>query len=369
MLETKGYHVKVEGTSYEAGRSWGEMILAKPGMKDLWTVSESPFSAEEEKRVLALFARYCPGVNEEIAGFAEVMRIPVGRVLYYVVSYLRPGCSQLAVLPSLTSNGHTIMARTYDFSDQMEEMLLCTTRITGRYGHIGSSIMTFGRSDGMNECGLAVSQTSAGFPVGHMEFSRKPAIAGLQFWAVIRSLLENCTDVAGAIELAMEMPIAYNINLLIADKGGNAALLESFDGEKAVKKINSLSDEQFICSTNHVHLPELRHYDPLSMRNSIIRYELMTRTARDKSNISSQDLKTLLSDKYPNGLCCHYYDEFFGTLRGMIFDLNEQTAEVCFGSTALNPWYTFKIEEEVKQGTYPVVLPKELASPEFFEVI
>lgn len=128
----------------------------------------------------------------------------------------------------------------------------------------------------MNECGLGVSITSAGQPVGNMEFSRKPAITGLQFWAVIRSLLENCKDVDEAIHLAQEIPIASNINLMVADKKGQAALIESFNGKKAWRKIDS--SDSFICSANHVHLPELKDYDPKGMRNSFFRYELICQT-------------------------------------------------------------------------------------------
>jgi len=45
------------------------------------------------------------------------------------------------------------------------------------------------------------------------------------------------------------MPMACNINLLVADKNGNAALIESFNGEKAVIKIDEGTKDQFICST------------------------------------------------------------------------------------------------------------------------
>ncbi|WP_242975156.1 C45 family autoproteolytic acyltransferase/hydolase [Anaerovirgula multivorans] len=155
-----------------------------------------------------LFDEFCPGINEEIAGFADELNIPTIQVLYYAMSYLRPGCSQMTVLPSKTKNGHTLLGRNYDFDDKMEEMTFSTTRIKGKYARIGSSIMQFGRGDGMNEHGLAVSQTSAGLPVGNFEFAVKPAIVGLQFWAVIRSVLENCKDVDEAIQWTKQMPIA-----------------------------------------------------------------------------------------------------------------------------------------------------------------
>ncbi|MDU4753181.1 MAG: isochorismatase family protein, partial [Clostridium butyricum] len=37
-------------------------------------------------------------------------------------------------------------------------------------------------------------------PVGNSDGLRKPAIVGLQFWAIIRYLLENCKDVDEALE-------------------------------------------------------------------------------------------------------------------------------------------------------------------------
>ncbi|MCS4459559.1 C45 family autoproteolytic acyltransferase/hydolase [Clostridium botulinum] len=159
----------------------------------------------------------------------------------------------------------------------MEELVLCTTKIKGKYAHIGTSMIQFGRGDGMNERGLGVSQTSTGLPVGNFEGCRKPAIVGLQFWTVIRSVLENCKDVDEAIKYVQSVPIAYNINLVVVDKMGNAALIESLDGKKAIKRISANTKEQFICSTNHVHLEELKKYEPKSMKNSVVRYNLINK--------------------------------------------------------------------------------------------
>lgn len=69
-----------------------------------------------------------------------------------------------------------------------------------------------------------------------------------------------------AIKYVQSVPIAYNINLVIVDKMGNAALIESLDGKKAIKRISANTKEQFICSTNHVHLEELKKYEPKSMK-------------------------------------------------------------------------------------------------------
>jgi Predicted choloylglycine hydrolase len=367
-MEMKGYHIKLEGSSYEVGKQLGGMVLSVPGLADAHALKERVFTEGEEKEACRLFDEFCPGVNEEIQGFADVLKIPEGQAIYYIMSYLRPGCSQVAVVPPLSADGHVLLARNYDFGDKMEEMTLYTTKIKGRYAHIGTSLMLFGRGDGMNEYGLAVSQTSAGLPVGSMEFARKPAIKGLQFWAVIRSVLENCRSVDEAVYLSKQMPIAYNINMMLADRDGNAALVESFNGEKAVKKIGRESEEHFICSTNHVHLPELKKYDPMSMRNSVVRYNLIDDTINGKDTVTKDDLKGLFSRRYPEGLCCHFYDDFFGTLRSMIFDATEGTLNMCFGSPDLNRWHTFNIDGDI-QPVYDVRIEKESSPQNFYEMI
>lgn len=368
-MDRQAYHLLLEGTNYEVGRTLGAICKQNPEFASAMTNKEPFLDSTEEKKMYQLFDEFCPGLNEEISGFAEELGIPATQVLFYAMTYLRPGCSQIALLPSKSVNGHTILARNYEFSDKMEELLLSTTKIKGKYAHISSSIMQFGRGDGLNEHGLAVSQTSAGMPVGNFEYARKPAIIGLQFWAVIRSVLENCKDVGEAIEWTTKMPIAYNMNLMVADKSGRAALIETLNGVKAVKRIDGQTKDQFLCSTNHVHLPELEAGEPLRMKNSLKRYALICDTINEKEKLSAEDLKQLLKGKFPEGLCCHFYDEFFGTLRSMLFDVNDGTLDLCFGSPQNNQWYRFRIDDPVSQEAYPVFLVREKAPEDFFSMI
>lgn len=372
MSERKAFHIPLSGDHYEIGRKLGQIMLQVPGITEQFQTPAGSFSREDSRQAFKLFDEFCPGINGEIAGFAEVLGIPAERVLYYFLSYLKPGCSQMAVLPGKTANGHTLMARSYEFGDQVEDLTLFTTAAAGRYAHIGSSLMLFGRADGINECGLAVSQTSAGLPVGSLEFARKPRITGLQFWAAIRSILDNCRNVDEALYMAGQMPIAYNINLMLADKTGQAALLETHDGRQAIRRIDSSTASQFLCSTNHIHLEELKQFEPLSMRNSLVRYEWLTRQLTGSESIAAEDLKRMVSSRYPDGVVCHYYDEFFGTLRSMVYDVNEGIVQVCFGSPLLNPWHSFRITADAlpaEYAEYQVVMEREMAEPGFYEMV
>ncbi len=368
-MERQAYHLLLEGSSRDVGKTLGGICRTVPGFEEAVRLKEPFLSKQEETHMYRLFDEYCPGLNGEIAGFAEELGLPAERVFYYAMTYLRPGCSQMAVLPSRTKNGHTLMARNYDFSDSVEEMTLATTRIKGKYAHIGFSLMQFGREDGINEHGLAVSQTSAGIPVGNFEFAAKPAITGLQFWAVIRSVLENCKDVDEAIRWTKDMPIAYNINLMAADPGGRAALIETFNGKKSVKRIDGQTKEQFLHSANHVHLPELKPYAPLSMKNSLERCRIIEDALSGRDLISEADLMHLLTAKYPAGLRCNFYDEFFGTLHSMVFDVNDGIVYICFGTPAESKWYSFRAGDDVRRKSYPVFIERGTAPANFYEMI
>ena len=60
--------------------------------------------------------QYCPGINEEIEGFCEVLKIPSENMMYYYQTLLKAGCSHCAVLPKKTDSEHTYVLRNYDLS-------------------------------------------------------------------------------------------------------------------------------------------------------------------------------------------------------------------------------------------------------------
>lgn len=369
-MNISAYHTLLEGSNYEVGHIMGSMIREIPGAAASVQAAECCVGKGKEKEMYRLFDEFCPGINEEIAGFAEELNIPPAQILYYTETFLRPGCSQMVLLPSKTLNGHTILARNYDFKDGIEEMMISTTRIKGRYAHVASSAWIFGRGDGLNEHGLGVSQSGVGIPVtSNMPNTSRSAITGIQFWAVIRSVLENCRNVEEAIQWTREMPIGFNINMLVADKSGEAALIETFNGVKAVKKIDGLSEEQYLCATNHAHLPELMPYAPLNLKNSVKRYNIMMNELNGMESVTTEDVRKLLSVKYPEGLNCGYYDSFFGTIRSQIIDVDAGTMEIRWGSPDVNAWHTFRIEDRVLQDALPVCLQKEEMPEDFFAMI
>lgn len=361
MAETKiteilFHKVVLAGTAYEVGKKQGEWLQNYPKAVQFFTSpleGKSYPTPQEAKQLLQFFDKHCPGLNEEIQGFADALSVPAEQILYYTFSY-SPGsnCSHLALLPSITSDGHIYVGRSYEWSLQ-DDFRLCTTRITGKAAHLGFSLLQFGRIDGINEHGLCVTMSN-GCP------QVQPTNEGCRFWAVVRTVLDRCQSVPEALELVQSIPISFNLNLLLTDKHGEAALIEMFSSKRAIKRINSHTKEQTIWSTNHYTLPEMIPYDQGRMWMSVARYQKMASVLKNPaSKITKEQLRQLLTAPIPDGLSCHYYKDYFGTLWSMIFDLTAGTVEVCFGSPRVNGWHNFNLNGPVEVTTYPVKFSME----------
>ncbi|WP_291576247.1 C45 family autoproteolytic acyltransferase/hydolase [Clostridium sp. UBA4548] len=190
-------HITVEGTSYEVGRILGQLIIAKAdSFRNIATNFHEKGKAVRIhiEKAIEYFDRYCSGINDEIRGVADTLGVSVEQIIYYINTYKsKGGCSQMVVLPGITTNGHVYAARNYDYRPEESDLCLTTTKVKGKASHIGFSELIFGRDDGINEHGLFISMSNAA-----------PGITsdsiGVDFWAVIRSVLDNCKNVEEAIE-------------------------------------------------------------------------------------------------------------------------------------------------------------------------
>ncbi|MDL2229085.1 C45 family peptidase [Treponema sp. OttesenSCG-928-L16] len=363
MISIPVHTMELSGTSYEIGFRLGKMAGSVPPLKKLHTGGLEGFGKEQAADAAVLFRRWCPGLEEELIGFADALELPPEDIFYYGMTCLLPRCSQIAVLPGASAAGIPLVARNYEYSHEAEDFCLVRTSVKGKHTHLGTSVLFFGRDDGLNEKGLSVTMSSCGFPVGPLPFMRPPKIKGLQFWAVIRSLLENCRDVQEGLDHLEGMPIAYNINLMLADKAGHLALVETLDGKNAVKRLDPGSPEQLFWATNHAVLPELRALEPQAMVHSTKRYEWIAKELKGSGGITKDRLKEMLLSKYPDGLCCPYFEEYFGTTKSMIISPAEGTIELCWGGRKENGWKVYDIRRPLAEGQRQIEINPEKADP------
>lgn len=369
MKKTKAYYRNLNGTNYEIGQSLAQWMQSRPGMLDKLLLPPGAYPQQKLDAATRLLEEYCPGTNEEIKGFSDQLGIPPAQVLYYAMSYVEHGCSLMASLPEKNVEGHSLLACTYDFSDEMEDLCLTSTKVDGKYAHISTLGNTFGRTNGMNEHGLAICQSSNGIPVGNFEGAAKAEVTGLMFWTVIRSLLENCRDINESLVCLEKMPLAFNLNLMMADASGKIALFQCLNGHKAQKVLSPGDAETHLSATNHTVLPELTGLEKERIESSLIRRERIENTFEANRIVSKENIRELITTGFPDGLCCHYYEGFFGLLHAVIFDVEHKTLEIVFGSPQNNPWRGFKIADACEDRTFDAILPYEDAPASFYTMI
>ncbi len=144
-MKTMQVHtMNLAGTSYAIGYGIGEFYANIPPLKALHTQGMEGFGDEHVKEAINLFDRWCPGLTEELNGFADALKVPLERVFFYSMTYLLPRCSQIAILPSRTAEGKPLVARNYEFSHEAEDFAFARTAVKGKYAHIGTTVLSFG---------------------------------------------------------------------------------------------------------------------------------------------------------------------------------------------------------------------------------
>jgi predicted choloylglycine hydrolase len=361
-LARENYHyIVLDGSRYDAGKQLAGIINRDPKAKKSYS------SAKLDLKRLG-FADWdalqrsceecCPGITDEIQGFADGLQTSPDRIPFWNWTYapsLGGNCSQLAVLSSATKDRHIYVGRSYEWNHKEEDLKLFTTRVKGKANHIGFSCLLFGRHDGINEHGLVVSMTGGG--IFGVPFKQR----GPMFWLVIRSLLDQCTSVDNALERLETIPMAGYFSLMLVDKHDKAAIVEFADGEVSVQRINSHYSEPYLFSVNHYRQQKTRKFNKLNcgiITHSQIRESLITKWYKTKSRkINKKSIQALFATKHPSGLCNHFYNDGFGTLWSMIFDLTQGSVDVCFSAPTHNKYRRFSLADPAGVTKYPAIIP------------
>lgn len=325
-----------EGSHYDVGAERGRIVRGIPSLRGFFTQTPpgaQPLEREDARARLRLMERWCPGMEEELTGFADALGLPPEGLIQLRLGAEPPrGCTLIAVDPRRSADGHTLAARSYEFSPE-DELCLSVTRVPGRYAHMGFSLFQTGRFDGINERGLCAAMATC-------ECVRPSAgeSAGLAFWVALRRVLDSCATTAEALALLGEMPLSGNTCYLLADRGGDCAVLETLaDGGRTSKAVRRGDGALF--AVNHYLAPEHTALLPQRRYFSAVRQQTLERRFAAPEKIGLEELRALLGRRLPDGLCCHAYSDWFGTLRAMLFDVTAGTMEVCFGPTDCGHWF------------------------------
>jgi len=363
-MQLQAHTLELKGTSNEIGRQQGKIFKNTPMLAHHQNMEGlAPFTKSEACEADALLARWCPGIQDELAGFAEETGLEKAGLSFYAMSCLRPRCSQMALNGSRMADGAPLLARNYDFNPSAEDFTLVRTSIQGKYTHLGTSTMTFGRDEGMNEHGLSVAMSSCGLPVGALKYMQPPTSKGLIFWVVIRSLLENCRNLDEALAMLQNMPIAFNLNMIVMDAKGNAALIEALDGKQLVLPMENGA----LYATNHALAPEFK--PEKALRNSIQREQSIQQFTKSAQATEAGVKQLLLTHVEEGGLFNPYYEDFLGTTKSIVMRPAAKTLEICWGGLLQNWWQQYAVNTPLAAMSQSIELQGRKAGQGTFDFI
>lgn len=123
----------------------------------------------------------------------------------------------------------------------------------------------------------------------------------------------------------MQLPIASNYNILIADKRGKMVVVECTPNIKKIGEAKSVDDGYLVCTVNSFISDKLKPYDFAKGDDyhSYTRYSVVMDNCINnvKNNDPVVETQKLLKGEY--GFMCQYDDEpDFETIWSSIFDLD-----------------------------------------------
>jgi isopenicillin-N N-acyltransferase-like protein len=359
-------HVRAEGTAVDRGRQYGRR--AQPLIKrsiEVYREFFKHFAGWDWDAVRAEASRFRPSIADfdqryldEIVGIAEGAEVDEADVLAInvrteVLSAARARaamaavnagheCSAFGVLPSRTSNGHTLMAQNWDFFTQAAD----STIVLEVHQDEGPHFVTVVEAGllakvGMNSSGVAVLTNALVTEADRGEI-------GVPYHILLRGILDSET-VSDALRVVLSRKRASSANFILGHADGSIINFESAPGDYT-RVFALYPQDGLVLHTNHFASPRFdgRDVSLWSLPHSPFRLERLREVLSEQTSISVDVARGALSDhvNYPMGICCHpdvrVADiEKGGTLASIIMDLTDRRMWVADGNPCQSEYVEF----------------------------
>ncbi len=332
------YKPRLKGSHKEMGKHYG-CLLYKNGV-DLNSVMPTKLEQiEMGKKSLSICESIYPEIIDEIKAMATELHIEYevfGTFIITAGAFSKDiGCTTFCY----KKDEKVYFCRNHDmFSDLKKVTETALVRPDDGYYFLGQGDGLIGKEDGINEHGLAVGMNFV---------APKVVKPGLNFFIIIRMLLEKCKSVTEAIELLKKTAVCTSHNITVADKSGNMAVIEMCPDRIAFRYPED--DNNYIIATNQFISEEMKEFDN---KPDYDWYSTNTRYRIVKENLSSYDekdpalFKEILSGK--RGMMCQYKKDLnFETLWSVIFELSDLTIERVDGNPSRKK---FKVDNRLDWG-------------------
>jgi isopenicillin-N N-acyltransferase-like protein len=361
-------HVRVAGAPRARGRQYGEQardrvrrsIEAYDEVFDHYAGWRWTDVRLEAARYADAIQTFEPRYLEEIHGIAEgagvgfedILGINVRTEVMFAakaraaaaqsqgVADGRPdGCSAFAVLPTASSDGHTLIGQNWDWLlhsfDTVVVLEASQDEAPDFVTVVEAGLLA---KTGMNSSGIGlvtnalVTEADRGEP-------------GVPYHLVLRAILdaENLSDAYASVQRGVR---ASSANYLVASVDGLAVDIEAAPGDFS-RLFLLFADDGVLLHTNHFVSPafDAKDVSLWVMPDSPFRLERLRGSVRRASKLSIGDFQAILADhaNHPSGICCHADARMDpldqgATVASILMDLDRRRMWVADGHPCTTPY-------------------------------
>jgi len=297
----KDFKISVEqyrGDSYDIGYQQGQQIDRSLLIMYSNIINKEDINLGELKEI---YLSYAPHLFRELSGIADSMDIPL-RTAALFSGFGAPeiqgmGCSSLV--------NHNMLVRNYDFSPEAYDARFVFVQPSEGYASVGHSLHVMGRTEGVNEKGLAVA----------LHFvNSKDTQNGLTAASVIRIILDTCKNTEEAVNVIKELPHSWSYNFSIGDAEGNAVVVEESPFDVKIRK-----SEGILLCTNHFQRGDMSIHNRENLEGTRERLNYLGQN--DLAKMDVQGIFNMFRADKP--LYSEEYHEFFGTLHTFAYSFDD----------------------------------------------
>jgi len=318
------------GSHYDFGWQQGEWLKDSPIIRNRqkqWFTKPTHRFIIDVVEFKRLMLNYSEGIWEEIIGLQDSLQLTLEDAIRffsgYYLEYVRSGCSIFT--------GENFMIRNYDNAPlSYEGRIVLFAPTDGGFASIGPTMQITGRTDGMNEKGLAM---------GYNFINTKQSADGFVCNMIARLLLEKCATVDAAITLLKDLPHRHSFSYVLIDSSGKSVIVETSPRRIIVRDGN-------ICTNHFTALMEENRY---RMDDSLRRYHILEEKQHDMAN---QFTAFQMMNDQEAGIFSTNYGAWSCTLHTAIYDTTSLRAGFSIGNN--RPPYTIQFANWVQGEHLPV---------------
>ncbi|WP_254846750.1 hypothetical protein [Oceanobacillus sojae] len=116
-------------------------------------------------------------------------------------------------------------------------------------------------------------------------------------------------------------------------------------------------------------MPEIIKLEHGKLEQSEIRYHILENRLENNNLITKNELQQLMLTEFPNGVTVHNFEENFGTVHSILFNLSDKQLEISFGSPINNEIYKLKVGENLPFNEIEVFIKKNNYGPSFWKFV